>query len=187
MAPRIVVAHGYLASPDKHWFPWLVDQYDAGVVSVPALPNPTEPQLGPWLEALQDAVGDVDDETILLGHSLGSITTLRMLDARPRPWTLRGLILVAGFAQPLPNLPRLDPFTAAPLDFASIVAATPRRHVFGSDNDTTVAPPITAALARDLDAPLTILPGGGHFVERQGCRSIPELLPVLDAMLAAPE
>lgn len=184
MAPRIVVAHGYLASPEKHWFPWLAGQYDAGVVRVPALPDSTKPQPDLWLKTLRDAVGEVDDDTILIGHSLGSITTLRLLDALPQPWSLRGLILVAGFAQPLPNLRKLDPFTAAPLDFAAIVAGAPRRHVFGSDNDTTVAPPITAALARSLDAPLTIIPGAGHFVERQGCRSLPELLPVLDAMLA---
>jgi predicted alpha/beta hydrolase family esterase len=185
MAPRIVVAHGYLASPEKHWFPWLVGQYDPGVVRVPALPDPTNPRPGPWLEALQDAVGTVDDDTILIGHSLGSITTLRLLAGLPQPWSLRGLLLVAGFAQPLPNLRKLDAFTAEPLDFRPIVDGARRRHVFGSDDDTTVAPPITADLARRLEAPLTILPGGGHFVERQGCRSIPELLPVLDSMLEA--
>lgn len=184
MAPRIVVAHGYLASPRKHWFPWLVEQFEPGVVRVPALPNSRHPQPGPWLETLQDAVGAVDDNTILIGHSLGSITTLRLLAELPGPWTLRGLILVAGFAQPLPNLPNLDPFTAAPLDVQAILHGARRRHVFGSDNDTTVAPPITAALARSLKAPLTVIPGGGHFVERQGCRSLPELLPVLSGMLS---
>ena len=186
MPQRIVVAHGYLASPEKHWFPWLVEQYGAEVVRVPALPDPTDPKLAAWLDTLATAIGRVDDDTILVGHSLGSITTLRVLESLPRPWTLRGLVLVAGFAQPLANLPKLDPFTAQPLDVAPILAGARHRHIFGSDNDTTVAPPLTAALARSLDAPLTIIPGGGHFVERQGCRSIPELLPVLDAMLAAP-
>jgi predicted alpha/beta hydrolase family esterase len=183
MAPRIVVAHGYLASPEKHWFPWLAEQYDPGVVRVPALPNSRHPKPGRWLATLQDAVGDVNDDTILIGHSLGSVTTLRLLDALPRPWTLRGLILVAGFAQPLPNLPKLDPFTAEALDLQAIRDGARQRHVLGSDNDTTVAPPITAALARGLDAPLTLIPGGGHFVERQGCRSVPELLPLIDGML----
>lgn len=186
MAQRIVVAHGYLAAPHKHWFPWLAGQYGPGVVEVPALPHPKHPRFDEWLATLGGAIGQVDDDTILIGHSLGSITTLRVLEAMPQPWTLRGLVLVAGFAQPLPNLPQLDPFTARPVDLAPILAGTRQRHVFGSDDDTTVAPPLTAALARSLDAPLTIIPGGGHFVERQGCRSIPELLPVLDAMLAAP-
>ena len=185
MGSRIVVAHGYLAAPHKHWFPWLVEQYGADVVQVPALPHPKHPRFEDWFETLSSAIGQVDDETILIGHSLGSITTLRVLEALPRPWTLRGLVLVAGFAQPLPNLPQLDPFTAAPIDAAAIVEGARQRHVFGSDNDTTVAPPLTAALARSLEAPLTIIPGGGHFVERQGCRSIPELIPVINRMLSA--
>ncbi|MBG6237519.1 putative alpha/beta hydrolase family esterase [Mycetocola sp. CAN_C7] len=184
MGKRIVVAHGYLASPDKHWFPWLVEQYGADVVHVPALPDPTEPQPAAWLETLAAAIGEVDDDTVLVGHSLGTITTLRVLAALPRPWTLGGLVIVAGFAEPLPNLPKLDPFTVPSLDLEPIRANIRHRHVFGSDNDTTVAPPITAALARSLDAPLTIIPGGGHFVERQGCRAIAELLPVINLMLA---
>ncbi|RLP71462.1 serine hydrolase family protein [Mycetocola manganoxydans] len=184
MPVRIVVAHGYLASPEKHWFPWLVEQFDPGVVRVPALPSPKHPRPGPWVNTLRDAVRPVDDDTILVAHSLGSITTLRLLEALPRPWTLRGLVIVSGFAQPLPNLPQLDAFTAEPVNFAAIAQSTRSIHVFGSDNDTTVAPPITAALANELGAPLTILPGGGHFVERQGCRSIPELLPVLHDMVA---
>lgn len=184
MPVRIVVAHGYLASPEKHWFPWLVDQFEPGVVSVPALPSPKHPKPGPWVNTLRDAVGPVDDGTILVAHSLGSITTLRLLAALPQPWTLRGLVIVSGFVEPLPNLPQLDPFTVDPVDLTAIAGNTRSVHVFGSDNDTTVAPPITAALAKKLGAPLTILPGGGHFVERQGCRSIPELLPVLHGMIS---
>lgn len=184
MPVRIVVAHGYLASPEKHWFPWLANQFEPGVVSIPALPSPMHPKPVPWVNTLRDAVGPVDDDTIIVAHSLGSITTLRLLAALPQPWTLRGLVIVAGFAQPLPNLPQLAPFTAEPVDLGVIVDNTRSISVFGSDNDTTVAPRITAALAKQLAAPLTILPGGGHFVERQGCRSIPELLPVLHDMIA---
>lgn len=186
--PRIVVVHGYLANPQMHWFPWLREHYAEAlghdIVQVPALPNSTSPELEPWVSALSAAVGAVDDETVLIGHSLGSITTLRVLERMPRPWRLRGLISVAGFAEPLPNLPKLDPFTAKPVEFPAIVAGARQRHIVGSDNDTTVAPALTAALASKLDAPLTIIPGGGHFVQRQGCRSIPELIPIVDEMLA---
>ncbi|PWC06812.1 RBBP9/YdeN family alpha/beta hydrolase [Mycetocola zhujimingii] len=183
MASRIVVAHGYNAAPDRHWFPWLVEQFAPGVVSVAALPNPTAPEPEPWVNALAATVGRVDDETILIGHSLGCITTLRYLERMPGPWRLRGLILVAGFVSPLPNLPQLDAFTTPPIDVHSLAGNIEHRHVFGSDNDTTVAPKFTAELARELAAPLTIVPGAGHFVDRLGCFSIPELLPVVNGMM----
>ncbi|GGE97200.1 RBBP9/YdeN family alpha/beta hydrolase [Mycetocola zhadangensis] len=185
MAPRIIVAHGYNAAPHRHWFPWLVEQFDPGVVTVPALPNSTAPELEPWVDTLAAAIGGVDDETILIGHSLGAITTLRVLERMPRPWRLRGLILVAGFVSSLPNLPKLDEFTAPPVDLATLAAHIEHRSVIGSDNDTTVAPAFTAELARGLEAPLTIVSGGGHFVDRLGCHSIPELLPVVNRMLEA--
>lgn len=184
MASRIIVAHGYNAAPDRHWFPWLAEQFEPGVVRIPALPNPTAPELEPWLDTLAAAVGEVDDETILIGHSLGSVTTLRLLERMPRPWRLRGLILVAGFVSPLPNLPTLNEFTRPPVDLAPIVASTEFRHVLSSDDDTTVAPEFTAHLAHELDAPLTLIPGGGHFVDRLGCVSLPELLPVINRMLS---
>lgn len=184
MAPRIIVAHGYNAAPDRHWFPWLAEQFEPGVVRIPALPNPTAPELEPWVDALSTAVGEVDDETILIGHSLGSVTTLRLLERMPAPWRLRGLIFVAGFVSPLPNLPKLNEFTLPPVDLAPIVASTEFRHVLSSDDDTTVAPEFTANLAHELNAPLTLIPGGGHFVDRLGCHSIPELLPVINRMLS---
>jgi predicted alpha/beta hydrolase family esterase len=183
MAPRIIVAHGYNAAPDRHWFPWLTEQFAPGVVRVPALPNSTAPSLEPWVDTLSAAVGTVDDETILIGHSLGSVTTLRVLERMPRPWRLRGLILVAGFVSALPNLPKLNEFTSPPIDLRALAENIEHRAVLGSDNDTTVAPPFTAELAQELDAPLTIVPGGGHFVDRLGCYSIPELLPVVNGML----
>ena len=183
MAPRIIVAHGYNAAPNRHWFPWLVEQFDPGLVTVPELPNPTAPELEAWVDTLSTAIGEVDEETILIGHSLGSVTTLRVLERMPRPWRLRGLLLVAGFVSALPNLPKLNEFTEPPINLPELARNIVHRSVFGSDNDTTVAPVYTAELAHGLDAPLTIIPGGGHFVDRLGCRSIPELLPVVNHML----
>jgi predicted alpha/beta hydrolase family esterase len=183
MAPRIIVAHGYNAAPNRNWFPWLVEQFAPGVVHVPALPNSDAPELEPWVDTLADAIGQPDDETILIGHSLGAVTTLRTLERMQQPWHLRGLILVAGFVSSLPNLPKLNEFTEPAIDLVALAARIGHRHVIGSDNDTTVAPSFTAELAHHLDAPLTLIPGAGHFVDRLGCHSIPELLPVVNGML----
>jgi predicted alpha/beta hydrolase family esterase len=180
---RIVVAHGYLADPTRHWFPWLVEHYGADTVSVMALPDPEEPDLETWVHAASAAIGEVDEETILLGHSLGCVTLLHALNRRTDAWRLGGLVLVAGFVDPLPNLPALDPFATEPLDLGRIRRDTAVRHVLRSDNDDVVAAALTERMASMLDAPVTVVPGAGHFVDRQGIRELPALLPILDPLV----
>jgi predicted alpha/beta hydrolase family esterase len=180
---RIVVAHGYLADPTRHWFPWLIDHYGSDVVSVIELPDPEEPELEAWVHTAAAAIGEVDEATILLGHSLGCVTLLHVLNRLEQPWRLGGLVLVSGFVDRLSNLPKLDLFTEEPLDLDRVRRNTLTRHVLRSDDDGTVAPEHTDRLAALLDAPVTVVPGGGHFVDRQGHRSLPALLPILDHLL----
>ncbi|RWZ67945.1 serine hydrolase family protein [Labedella populi] len=180
---RIVVAHGYLADPTRHWFPWLVEHYGAGTITVLEFPEPDDPDLGSWVHTAAAGIGAVDEETILLGHSLGCVTLLHVLNRLEQPWRLGGLVLVSGFVDRLPNLPKLDRFTEEPLDLDRVRRNTTARHVLRSDDDETVAPDITDRLAMLLDAPVTIVPGGGHFVDRQGHRSLPAVLPILDRLL----
>jgi predicted alpha/beta hydrolase family esterase len=183
MSIRIVVAHGFNAHPGKNWFPWLVSQYRPGVVAVPALPDPTAAQLDAWVATLSDALGTVDDDTIIVGHSLGGITAIRTLERLPRPWSLRGLVLVSGFAEAVPGVAKLDHFTAEPVDAGLIVHSVRHRRLLASDNDTEIVPAMTARLAQLLDAPLLTVPGAAHFSEKTGVVSVPELLPILDGML----
>lgn len=180
---RIVVAHGYLADPTRHWFPWLVDRYGSDTVSMIGLPEPERPDLETWVHAASAAIGEAGEETVLVGHSLGCVTLLHALNRRAEPWRLGGLVLVAGFVDPLPNLPSLDPFTEEPLDLHRIRDRIAVRHVLRSDDDDVVDPPLTERLAALLDAPVTVVPGAGHFVDRQGVRELPALLPILDPLV----
>ncbi|RUQ98026.1 RBBP9/YdeN family alpha/beta hydrolase [Labedella endophytica] len=180
---RMLVAHGYLADPSRHWFPWLVEHYGVDTVSMIGLPNPERPDLETWVHAASAAIGEVDEETILLGHSLGCVTLLHALNRLSGPWRLGGLVLVAGFVDPLPNLPALDPFTAEPLDLERIRRHTAVRHVLRSDDDDVVSSDLTERMAGLLEAPVSVVPGAGHFVDRQGVRELPALEPILDPLL----
>ena len=76
---RVVVLHGYTAHPGKHWFGWLREQLaPLGVVTeVPALPDTEHPDAGAWTDAAVAAIGRVDADTAVVGHSLGTITAIR--------------------------------------------------------------------------------------------------------------
>jgi predicted alpha/beta hydrolase family esterase len=184
--PRIVVIHGYGASPENHWFPWLSDEMAlAGIpVSVAQMPEKIPADAGEWGEAVKSAVGDVDSGTFLVGHSLGCITILRHLASLPEPWALGGLILVAGFAGKLAVLPELDPFLDDGVQLDGVAENIRHRLVIHSDNDPTVPPAASAALASRLDAGVLVVPGAKHFLDVDGIAELPPVRGALKQWLA---
>lgn len=174
-APRVVVLHGYGSSPSRNWFPWLrLELASSGIeVSVPHLPDPAHPRVGAWCDAARTAIGSPDAELVVVGHSLGTATALRALDGIAGPWTLGGLILVAGFDRPLPRYPELDDFTTPSLDYRSLATRILERHIFVSTNDPDVPPEITRGLARRLAATLHPVNNAGHFLGSDGYVRMP--------------
>lgn len=89
---RLFIVHGYTASPDSHWFPWLKAELEARDVRVEvlAMPDPHHPKPAAWDAAMDSLVRDHDERTFLLGHSLGCITILRQLDwlRRSTAWSM---------------------------------------------------------------------------------------------------
>ena len=177
---RAFIIHGYGATPSNHWFPWLkAELLNAGIPTfVPALPDPANPDFYRWQANLAQTIGRHDGHTLLIGHSLGTISLLHYLSAL-RPPALAGLILVAGFGAPLPALPTIngfsmDDYTArARLDDDWLRRYRP--HHFISDNDPIVAPSQSWALAQRLGGPVHEFPRYGHFLDSEGIRELPEL------------
>ena len=178
---RVIIIHGYGATPRSHWFPWLAAQLPGVSVEVPELPDPMAPDFEAWVSAAAAALVEADESTVLIGHSLGAITALTALAALPERRKLAGLVLVAGFAEPLPGYAALDAFTAAPLDIESLRTRSVNRTVFVADTDVIVDPSMTARLAARIDANLISVIGAGHFQETEGKTTFLELLPVLGA------
>lgn len=183
---RLFIVHGYTASPDAHWFPWLKAELEARDVRVEvlAMPDPHHPKPATWDAAMDSLVRDLDERTFLLGHSLGCITILRQLDRLPAGSQVGGILLVSGFDQPLHTLPELDPFMTPDYDPAHIMALAPRRVVIASRDDAIVPYPYSQHLSERLSAPLYSLEHGGHFLDRDGFLTLPLVRDRLLAMLA---
>ncbi|MFT9063613.1 MAG: alpha/beta fold hydrolase [Acetobacter persici] len=178
---QFVIVHGYMASPEAHWFPWLKAQLEqaGAAVHVPALPCSQNPDPQLWAETLETVLPHLNERTVLIGHSLGCVTLLRHVLSRPEGETLGGYVLVSGFDQPLQTLPQLDAFTARPLDYADLQRRAAFRASVFSDNDQIVAPQLSRALAAALETTTLQVPGGGHFLGREGYEQFPALLDLL--------
>ena len=181
-----MIIHGFTADPSANWFPWLSETFSAaGVeVRVPAMPNTMAPELGPWVDTASAAIGEVDDDLVIVGHSLGCITALHALARAEGAWKLGGLVMVAGFDAPQTTLPELDEFTADVPDLAAIASRTRYRRVIASDDDGIVPPSASAELATHLLAPLETVRGAGHFLDRDGHLAVPSVKRCVEAAFA---
>jgi len=178
---RVVIVHGYESSPEANWFPWLQSVLEAeGVaVTVVPLPDPDAPDKAAWEDAVSAALGVPDAKTVVVAHSLGVVTVLRVLAALPERWELGGLVLVAGFTEPLEALPELNDFLATDVDVERVATCIGQRTVLRSDTDPFVPPGASDDLAKRLDARLQVHPGAGHFMADDGVTRLPALLDVI--------
>ncbi|ABE49149.1 RBBP9/YdeN family alpha/beta hydrolase [Methylobacillus flagellatus] len=181
-AGTVYIIHGYQASPESHWFPWIKQALESQGfrVLVPALPASDRPEMEGWLDCLHAHVVQPDQHTYFVGHSLGCITLLRFLEQHEQP--VGGMALVSGFAEPLSFLPALDAFTAAPLDVEKLISLVPRRLVLAAQDDYIVPYPYSLRLAEKLDAAWELFERGGHFMAQDGFTEFPALYDMIVGM-----
>ncbi|KFM95953.1 RBBP9/YdeN family alpha/beta hydrolase [Paenibacillus macerans] len=184
---KVYIIHGYGASPSSHWFPWLRDRLtEAGAdVAVLTMPNPQEPNFNAWVNQLSASVPDLDGNTYFVAHSLGCITTLRYLLRQNPAKPIGGIVLVSGFAKPLPELPILDAFTEQPLDYDRVIRSASGRAVIAAKDDSIVPFAYSKELMEQIHADFYEVEHGGHFLESDGFTTLPIVFDVLNKMLCA--
>lgn len=182
---RVIIVHGYNGNPGANWFPWLKNELEKlGVeVTVPQMPNPDTPQLHEWLSTLRNVVGTPDNDTYLVGHSLGCPTILRYLQSLKEGEFVGGALLVAGFAEPHPDMPELDSFTSEYWDDEHIRRSSNLITLISSDNDPRVPLEAGRRMSQRFSAKLTILHDAGHINEKSGHLQVPEILTELRRMI----
>ncbi len=90
---KVLVLHGWEASPEGHWIPWLKEEikkkkYD---FLAPALSHPDYPVLEEQLENLDDI--ELQPWDVIIGHSLGCQLAMQIVERRKLEWVK--VILVA--------------------------------------------------------------------------------------------
>ncbi|HLS79764.1 MAG TPA: alpha/beta hydrolase [Nocardia sp.] len=184
---RASIIHGYRATPDDHWFPWLAARLHAEGIpaTVPALPGPTAPDPIDWARAVATDIGTPDGGSIIVAHSLGCLTVLRHLATLPPPTRVGALVLVAGFLEPLPALPELDTFIGHGIDAAHLRERVDHLTVLRSDADDYVPTGHTDRLAAELGTTATVVPAAGHFLATDGVTTLAAALEPIRAHVAS--
>ena len=182
----VYVIHGFMASPSDHWFQWLKEKLeDRGVlVKVLALPDSSAPNPNAWQQTLSENIDNLNENTFIVAHSLGSVSVLRYLESVEDDQSIGGMVLVSGFVSPLPELPQLNSFVDREVNFEKIDKVAPERAVIGSPHDPIVPFTLTEALANELSVDLYSIDNAGHFLADDGYDSFPQILATLLKMIA---
>lgn len=162
---RAIIVHCWGGNPNYAWYPWVKTKLEKQgyVVDIPAMPHTDEPHLGDWLPHLQSVIGEPDEELVLIGHSIGSVTIMRYLETLKGSQRIGKAVLVTSFTDQL-GFRELENFFETPLNFAAIKNKSARGFtVIQSDNDPYVSNQYGTRLKEELDAELIVKHGALHM------------------------
>lgn len=181
---RAVVIHRWDGNPNSDWYPWLKNELDnkGFKVKIPTMPNTSEPKIKAWVSHLKKIVGELDNETYFVAHSIGCQTVMRFLEKENYNGKIGKMVFVAGWFK-LDNLEDeevkeiANPWTNTPINFNKVKEKISKITVFLSSNEPYGFINDNARIFRErLNARVIILENRGHFTEDDGIKKLPEVL-----------
>ncbi len=187
MKLNFFIFHGTEGYPEENWFPWLKEELEAKgcKVFVPQFPSPpvVPSKISEWLGVFKNYEQYVDENTIFIGHSLGGVFVLRLLEKLKHQVRAVFLIGTPVGVRPITNYDRDDSFSGFEFDWTTIKNNSEYFAVFQSDNDPYVSHGNGEQLAKELGVELTFIPNAGHFNTKAGYLTFPDLLEKIENIL----
>jgi len=177
MAQSIFIFHGTAGYPGENWFPWMKEKLEADGcdVFVPQFPTPEGQSFAAWIEVLKPLMSKINQDTILIGHSLGGIFTLKLLETLDHPIKAAVLVGTPIGEGRVKNYEPDKAFAGFDFNWDKIKSSASRFLVYQSDNDPYVGLENGQNLAKHLGADLTFIPNAGHFNKAAGYLKFDEL------------
>lgn len=186
MKKRVFIIHGWEGNPEEGWFPWLKKELEQKGFEVfaPVMPNTDEPKIEEWVPFIVNLVGEPDEDTYFVGHSIGCQAIMRYLETLGNK-KIGGIIFVAGWFH-LVNLEGPEeekiakPWVENKINLEKVKNTSDNFIAIFSDNDDWVPLSDKDIFAKELNAKIIVEKNKGHFCEASGLKELPI---VLDSIL----
>jgi len=186
MSKQVIIVHGWSSHPKDCWFPWLKQKLEERgyKVIVPAMPDTDEPKIKAWVKHLKEVVGQVDEQTFFVGHSIGCQAIIRYLEGLPVDAKVGGVVFVGGWFK-LTNLSGpeewaiAEPWLENNIDYNKVKSHTKNLVAIFSDNDHWVPLENKKLFAERLGAKTIVEHEKEHFTSEGGVLELPVVLEVL--------
>lgn len=174
----IFIFHGIGGNSLENWFPWIKTEIEKNGhrVIIPDFPHANTPVLSEWLKHMEKYENSIDDQTIVIGHSLGGIFALRLLEKRHTP--IRATFLIASVTNETDGgdyKPYLTSFTTPQINDELVKENGGQFYIFHADDDPYIPLQNAENLAKELDASIAVIPNGKHLNSSAGFTEFPTL------------
>jgi uncharacterized protein len=180
------IVHGAYGTPEENWFPWLANELEnQGLkVYVPQFPTPEQQTLENWFQTFRNYVSVLNEESIMIGHSLGPAFILNILETID--FSVKACFLVSPFIGLLNN-PTFDKVNSTFVDknfnWDKIKNNCRNFTIYSSDSDPYVPLVKGEFLADKIGAKFKVIHNAGHFNKASGYTSFPLLLKDIEAVV----
>ncbi len=183
MKKRAFIIHGWGGYPEEAWFPWLKQELESRgfEVQVPAMPDSDTPVIETWVSFLSKLIGDLDEKTYLIGHSIGCQAILRYLERLPENVRVAKAVFVAGWFT-LQGLETKDeeriaePWLEQPINLEKVRAHIQENTAIFSDDDPFVPLIDKDIFSEKLQSKIVIEHAKGHLSTEHGITVLPSVL-----------
>ena len=186
MLMKVFIIHGYQSSPEQHWFPWLATKIEqmGSQCEIVHLQGSDQPDFATWRQNLEAQVHPLNEQTIIVAHSLGCISVLDYLSEALNGRLIKAIFMIAGFNEKLTALPELNQFVQqAKLNDALLRFRIQQRYSLFSCNDPFVPAPLSIRFGQLLNAQMIEVKKAGHFIQSDGLSEFPQLWEKLEKLL----
>ncbi|HLD97613.1 MAG TPA: alpha/beta fold hydrolase [Candidatus Nanoarchaeia archaeon] len=183
---NVFIFHGTGGSPAGNWFPWLKGKLEKKecLVFVPQFPDPRENHnLEDWLKVLQKYEQHIDERSILVGHSLGGLFLLRVLERLNHPVAAAFFVATPVGVKPIRYYDSDEKFSGFKFEWGKIKGNANNFFVYHSNNDPYVSLGNGELLAKQLGVQLTMVPNAGHLNAESGHTKFDRLLKDINGIL----
>ncbi len=175
MKKKIIILHAWYSKPSDNWYLWLKKELEGKgyEVELPELPtmNTDLPDMGKLITFTDNLI---DNETIIVGHSLSGVLALRIGEIKK----YKKAIIVSGWDYD-DLYPQHRLFWENKINHELIKKNVEERIVIHSDNDPYLTAFQAENMSKRLDGKFILVKGAGHFTTRDGITKIPQILSLI--------
>ena len=166
MSPTYLIIHGTGGSQNGNWFPWLKSELEkrGNKVLCPQFPTPENHSYSSWIERYKEIKEELNGPTILIGHSLGCVFALRLIESNLVE--AKSCFLVCPFISRL-NLEYYDELNSSFIEnefnWEAIKLNCKDFFCFAGSNDPYVNLETSKQVSDNLGVKLKVIENGGHL------------------------